>query len=67
MLNKMMKRVEIFYLIIAAICLIECIISFINGDTKFGLMFLAGVVFGVSMSLTRRKMRLKMTDNNKPK
>lgn len=62
-----MKIVEVFYLIIAAICLIESIINFMNGGTKLGLMFLAGVVFGVSMSLSRRKMRLKMTDHNKPK
>lgn len=62
-----MKIVEVFYLIIAGICLIESILNFWNGDTKLGLMFLAGVVFGVSMSLSRRKMRLKMTDNNKPK
>lgn len=62
-----MKIVEVFYLIIAAICLIESIINFMNGGTKLGLMFLAGVVFGVSMSLSRRKMRLKMTEHNKPK
>ncbi len=63
-----MKIVEVFYLIIAAICLVECIINFMNGATKLGLMFLAGVVFGVSMSLSRRKMRLKMTDDkNKSK
>lgn len=67
MLSKSMKIVEIFYLVIAAICLVESIINFINGSTKLGLMFLAGVVFGVSMSLSRRKMRLKMTDNNKSK
>lgn len=64
MLNKTMKITEVFYLIIAGVCLVESIINFSNGATKLGLMFLAGVVFGVSMSLSRRRMRKKMTDDN---
>lgn len=64
---KFSKASEIMYLIIAGICLIESASRFFTGQTKLGFMFLVGVAFGVSMSLTRRRMRLKMSDKNNPK
>lgn len=62
-LNKMLRIVEIVWIIFAGICLVEAILNFYNGDTQKAGMFSIGLVMGIVMFFLRRNTRKKMEQN----
>ena len=65
MLNKLAKFFEIFYLIAAAIFLVEAVMNFSNGMYKLGGLFLAGAAFCVFINWRRRKFRKNYSETQK--